>query len=70
MMKQKSGAASVSEYEVGIRGKQTGEALLMQDDWKYRKEKQRASLGTVHQRKDVFWVYCKEAAVGLAQSKR
>lgn len=70
MMKQKSGAASVSEYEVGIRGNQTGEALLMQDDWKYIKGKQSASLGTVHQGKDVFWFCCKEAAVSLARSKK
>lgn len=29
MIKQKSGAVSVSEYEVGIRGNETGEAALM-----------------------------------------
>ena len=69
-MKQKSGAASVSEYEVGIRGNQTAEALLMRDDWKDIKERQRASPGAVHQGKDVFWFCCKEAAVGSAQSKR
>lgn len=69
-MKQKSGAASGSEYEVGIRGNQTAEALLMQDDWKDIKGTQRASLGVVHEGNDVFWFCCKEAAVGLAQSKR
>lgn len=39
MMKQKSRAVSGSEYEVGIRGNQTGEALLMGDDWKCLKKK-------------------------------